>query len=126
MNSIHVNVNGQKRKIGHLTKAKIKKNHVNGWEGEVSVPIYRSIGVDEIGANIDYLIKEKVWKGKEASPGGYVQTKGEFGNKAKMKREDLIGHIQGFDHEDALRTLVAQTWYKIEEQSAVNRKSKYA
>lgn len=44
-------------KVGRHVAAKITKTKLTGYEGEVSFPIYRQIGVDDIGASIEFLLE---------------------------------------------------------------------
>jgi RecA/RadA recombinase len=110
---------GTKRiKLGQITKAKIVKNHLTGWEGEVEIPIYKDVGVDDTGACVDYLVNWGYWK----------ETKGriradDFG--VKMFREPLCQHIEDNDRKDKLRKLVAKHWNDIESKHKIKRRKRY-
>jgi RecA/RadA recombinase len=111
-------VNKVKRKIGRLIKVKIVKNHICGWEGELDISIYRSIGLDDIGDCIDFLVKEGIWS--ETKKVIYAK---DF--DVKKKKEDLIAWIEARDLEKKLVSIVNTTWHDIETACAVKRKLRY-
>lgn len=48
---------GTKKVItGRVVQAQITKNKLTGWEGKVSFPIMRQIGIDEVGACVDFCL----------------------------------------------------------------------
>lgn len=52
-------------KVGRHVAAKITKTKLTGYEGEVHFPVYRQIGIDDIGASIEFLIEwSPRWKKK--------------------------------------------------------------
>lgn len=112
-------VNGKQRVIGNVTKVRVRKNRVQGKHRTVMVPIYPSVGVDEVGGMIDYLLDENHWK---KGPGG-INAK-EF--DVKMDREKLVDYIEGDEvnyHE--LKQLVKSVWDGVEEKCKVVRKNRY-
>lgn len=104
--------------IGQLTKVKITKNHICGWEGEVVVPIYRNVGVDDIGGCIDYLVEWKHW-----SVSNNVIDATEF--DVKLKRERLARHIEFGDLEKELKDIVTKVWREVDEKCTIKRKNRY-
>lgn len=113
----------KKVQIGQVTKVKITKNHVCGWEGEVDVPIYKGIGVDYVGGMIDFLTEWGHWKksGKD-SVTAKIDAK-EFGEKAN--RETLARFFEDSGQVNDLKKLVRQVWNKIEDETTVKRESRY-
>jgi len=110
-------VNGKKRQLGIQSKIKIKKNRVTGKERTVTIPIYHSVGIDDIGSCIDFLIDEGHWKkGKE------INAK-ELGIKGSMNK--LIRLIEKNNLEKDLHELVADVWNEIEEKCRIKRKKRY-
>lgn len=111
-------VKGKDRPVGIVAQIDVKKNRLCGWEGKVEVPIYRSLGMDDIGSCVDYLIEEGHWKN---SRGNVSAPEFEF----QGTREKLIQHIETNDGELELFNLVGGVWKEIEDASAVKRKARY-
>lgn len=113
-------VKGKNRQVGIICKAQVKKNRITGRKRSVEIPIYWSVGIDEVGACVNYLISEGHWKGSKT--GERVKAK-EFdfdGNK-----EDLIAKIENEGLEKELQQLVHKVWNEVDEQCVVNRKRRY-
>ncbi len=111
-------VRGKKRELGITSKCKLKKNRVKGQEHSVEIPIYHSLGIDDIGSCVDYLVSEKHWPGKA----GRVNAKDfEFVGP----REKVIRYIESEGLERPLKQLVSDVWSEIEEESKIKRKGKY-
>lgn len=111
---------GKDRQQGVFCKVRIRKNRQNGRDRTVIVPIYHSVGIDDIGGCIDYLLDEKYWKAN----GGVIAVTG-LGPEQKMKRENLVQWIEEEEMEPDLRDLVTQVWNQIEDACKVERKSRY-
>lgn len=107
-----------KRQIGRKIKVTVVKNHINGWEGEVTIPLYRSVGLDDTGNCIDYLIDEGHWKETNKTINAV-----EF--DVKKKREALVAHIEATDQEGVLKKIVAKRWHEVEDSIAIKRKKRY-
>src|SRR5690606_25785618 len=112
-------VNEKDRQIGIISRISVKKNRLTGKEWTVEVPIYWSIGIDDVGSCVDFLIEEKHWK-KDGQ--GKIDAK-EF--EFVGTRNKLIDHIEHEGLEFDLRQLVAEAWKKIEDGCRVERKSRY-
>lgn len=112
-------VAGKQVHNGFIAKIKVEKNHICGWEGSVLVPIYRNLGIDDLGSCVDYLTEYKHWKEK----GGRILAE-ELGEE--LPRDELIQHIEDNDLESVLRQAVQATWDKIEDASTVKRKARYS
>ena len=114
-------VYGLDRHIGNMVKATVSKTRVVGGGGNnVTFPLYFESGIDDIGAAIIYLIRERHWKGdtsKVAAP--------EFGFEGTI--EDLVLQLQ--DRDDArqtLDTLCTRRWHDIREKLSTGRKPRFA
>lgn len=124
-------VAGKDRQIGIVARIKLNKNHVTGWEGSVEVPIYRSLGIDDLGGCVRFLVSEGHWKAggkKKAAGDGPAKTPDkvvapEFGFDGGA--EDLIALIQEGNREAELKQVVKQVWDDIEAGAEVPRKRRY-
>lgn len=111
-------VNGKDFQNGIVTRIKVEKNHICGWEGSVLVPIYRNFGIDDLGSCVDYLTEHKHWK--ERGRGVEAPELGEC-----LPREELIHYVEENELEDLLRQTVQQVWDRVESESTVKRKPRY-
>jgi len=111
---------GKEREIGSMLQLDIQKNRISGWEGKITVPFLRKLGLDEMGSLTNYLIDEGHW---EKSKSGKI-TAPEF--KFEGTAEALIGHIEETGAERELQLLVGDVWHKIEAACAPVRKSRYS
>lgn len=109
-------VRGRERQIGVKACARITKNSITGKYRDVEFDIYYDYGVDDIGSNINFLLKEKFWhmKGQKiVSP---------YGTCTKPK---LIDIIEEEGKEIELKKEVGTAWLEIEESMKLNRKRKH-
>jgi RecA/RadA recombinase len=111
-------VRGKPRKIGIFSKVRTKKNRITGHDCDIEVPIYRSVGIDDIGSCVNYLIAEQHWKGSEAK----VKAK-EFDFDGS--KEELIHKIEEEELESELRSIVGEVWRDIQAACSIKRKSRY-
>ena len=112
-------IKGKNRQLGTLCSIRVKKNRVTGRDRVVTIPIYHSFGIDDIGSCVDYLSKEE---GHWTTSGASI-TAPEFdftGNRGK-----LIRHIENEGLEKDLIDIVTDTWNEIEEACRVKRKKRY-
>lgn len=112
-------VKGKPRTIGIVSEVQIKKNRFTGKDRSVTMDIYHSVGIDDTGSCIDYLVQEKHW---ESSKQGRISAP-EF--EFEGTRDALIEHIESKELRKDLSSLVAQVWDEIEAACAVKRVSKY-
>ena len=116
-------INGKKRKIGANCNIHIKKNRYTGKPSFVKIPILYSVGFDDIGGMVDWLVEEKFW----SVSGGRINTKDEFDTEGKkLYKNDFIRYVE--DTEGAyeeLQDYCQEKWATIEEQIKVTRKSRY-
>lgn len=117
-NKITKTVKGKKRQIGVLCEVKLKKNRITGKDRVAEIPIYHSIGVDDVGSCVDYLVSEKRWKKTKT---GIIASDFDF----EGKQEALIRHIEENGLENELKDLVWDVWNEIEDACTVRRKRRY-
>ena len=112
-------VRGTQRQIGTFCQVRVKKNRISGKDRTITIPIYWSIGFDDIGACVDYLVEEKFW-----NPSGKTSINAESLGVI-MSREKLIQYIEENGLEKDVRESVSDVWDEIEEACEVQRKPKY-
>lgn len=122
-----------KRIIGVNTKAKVSKNKLTGKVRDCKFPIFYDYGVDDITANVEFLLENGIWKmGKSnrANPKTKAKNTGRTIQASHFKlegtRDKIISQIELNSLEKDLQLLVGETWNDIEEKVRLNRKPKYA
>lgn len=115
---INKTVRGKDRQLGIKCKIQVKKNRITGRERTIMVPIYYSVGIDDIGSCVDYLIEEEHWTTDKVNI-----TAPEF--KYKGSREKFIRLVEEQGMEGDLRDIVGEVWVSIEAACQVNRKKRY-
>ena len=113
-------VKGQLRKIGISSKLETKKNRITGKLKTVSVPIYPSYGMDDIGSCVDYLIMEGYWKKSKKNKGFRCPEV-----RIEGPREKIIAGIEARGLEHILKETVGKCWREIESLCDLKRKNKY-
>jgi len=111
-------VRGVARPSGVRTRADFEKNSITGKCWPVEFDIFYDLGVDDVGANIDFLLQEKVWSKAE----GKINAK-HF--RQKLKRETLIRYIENNDKERKLQRLVQKAWTQVVEDMKLGRKRRF-
>ena len=107
------------REVGIYVKIKVSKNKLTGKrEDSLSIPLYRAYGVDDIGASVDFLVKEKHWKKK-----GLKIVAEEL--DLECSRKKLIREIERKGLKEKLDKVVEKVWQEIEESLKLDRKPKY-
>lgn len=108
------------KKIGVRSKARMDKNSVSGKLRDVEFDIYYDLGIDDIGAMVDFLLAEKHWK-----PGSWIEAK-EFDIKENGKAA-LTRKIEEINGERKLKRLVQRVWSEVEESVSLvgKRKARY-
>jgi recombination protein RecA len=119
--SIGREIRGKKREQGILCRIRIEKNRITGRKRTVTIPIYHSFGIDDVGSCVDYLIEENHWSKTKS---GVITATG-LGPGVEMKREKLIQHIEDRELVDDLRGVVGDVWVDIEKQCEVKRRKRY-
>lgn len=112
-------IKGEKVKTGQKTRCRIKKNRLTGNRTDVDMTILQGYGVDDIGDNIDYLVKNKHWPKKKNT----IDATEDFDIKAT--RAKLISHIEKNELEYDLQLLVKEVFDSIRELAKPKRKKRY-
>ncbi len=118
--SLKVREMGKEWTRGSLIQVSTHKNRINGWHGSVYVPFYRSFGLDDVGASVEFLTDVGYWK----------KVKGEEKYAAKELRfsgttEQIVDQLRKGGRQKDLKTLVQKVWDKIEAACAIQRDSPY-
>jgi len=111
-------IEGKKRQIGIICQLKIKKNRITGKERTITIPIFHSYGIDDIGSCIQYLIDENHWQLE-----GQKVIAPEF--NLEVKPETLIKYIEKEGFENELKAIVQKVWTDIENKCKADRKPRY-
>lgn len=117
-------VRGKDRVIGVNCRLVIKKNRVSGRKRDITIPIYYSFGIDDLGSCVDYLVEEKRWEKKKGSANITV-PEGDLGKEIKGTREKLITLIEQEGLTNRLKEIVQEVWLDIESACAVVREPRY-
>lgn len=113
-------VKDKDRPVGIETLVTIKKNRITGKKYEkTGFVIYHSVGIDDIGTSVDYLVEEGYWKkgGAGIVPAGISED--------ALSRDDLIAHIEENNLEGKLRVAVRRCYRDIADGMAIHRKKRY-
>lgn len=105
--------------IGIHTEAYIAKNKITGKRRHVFFPIYYDLGIDNITANINFLIGQEYIKPVDNS---LEVPQFEF---KKITINKLIEHIEQNNLEGKLAELVGEAWNKREAAVELNRKPRF-
>lgn len=114
-------VRGKERKIGAISKARVKKNRVTGKDRDCLFSFYNEVGLDDVGTCVNYLCSEGTWK--RAKDGTITASFEDHEHKAKF--EAVIAFIEENDLENELQDICQETWSDIEERCRVTRKRRY-
>jgi RecA/RadA recombinase len=114
-------VRGKPRQVGIRAKIRVRKNRETGRDRTAVVPIFSSVGIDDVGSCIDYLVNEKVWK---KSKSGVIEVSG-IGPSFTGRMEDVVKKIEDRDLEGDLREKVGEVWDEVEKACEIKRKRRY-
>jgi hypothetical protein len=112
-------VRGKAREVGSRVKYVGRKNRINGQNHATEFDIYWSVGIDDVGSLIDYLVAEGWWD----KTGTKINAPeiGHFGT-----REKLIRMVEKEGQYDALRETAGKCWASVREACRVPRLNRYA
>lgn len=114
---------GKDRQQGIIAQLHVKKNRVTGRDRMVEVPIYHSLGVDDVGSCVDWLVDESRWKvGKKKGEEGLILADD---LNLRLSRDDLVAAIEAQNLEKQMQIAVAERWQEIEDAVKVDRKARY-
>lgn len=103
---------------GIYSKIRIKKNRLSGKDRAVTIPIYHSYGIDDVGSCVDYLTGVGFWK---KGSGRVVAPELDFSGRT----DELIEYIEEFEFETQVQSLVKKAWDREEELAKISRKPRY-
>lgn len=112
-------VAGKMEQYGTILQARVSKNRQTGREPSVDIVFYPSVGVDDTGGCVRFLMEREHWKKKT---GGIINAT-DLG--LQMKEEELIRHIEDNNLERKMRQVVSSVWTEIENKCKVERKKRY-
>jgi RecA/RadA recombinase len=105
------------KEVGVRSRVKCTKNKVTGKRRDADIFIYYDYGIDDVTANVDYLVTEKVWKKKKNS----IETPWVTATLPKV-----IKYIEENGKEERVAQLVADHWHRDEDKLKVtDRKRKF-
>lgn len=107
--------------LGAEVQAEVTKNKITGKKRKVQFSIYYDYGIDDITANIDFLIDCKVLKQK----GAYIDAS-KLGIDQNMHKAELVALIEEEQREDDLIELVQEAWDDREAALSLNRRPRFA
>ena len=103
--------------IGSNTGVKVSKNKLTGKKRVISFPKYDAIGIDDIKANIEFLIEEDFLENPTPQTYGLL-------NKTATKT-NLITHIEQNHLRKELQVLVGECWNEREIDSLLDRPRRF-
>lgn len=105
-------------KVGNRTRATVTKNKLTGKERSAEFDIYDEYGIDDIGSQIDFLVKEGAWKKKG---GEIIADDLDFSGK----RQILIQKIEENQLQRKLKKITGRAWIEREKKLRMKREPKY-
>ena len=108
---------GKEREVGTRVEFKTVKNRITGRLYSVELEIYPNLGIDDLGACVDYLVEEGKWGIKDKTLTGTLVGDG--------TREKVIKLIERRGLEGKVRELCGKVWAEVEAAMALKRKNRY-
>lgn len=108
--------------IGIISQCQFTKNSITGKRRNVLITIYYDYGLDDIGANIDYLLKMKEIKvnGSKLTAPTFVDDE-----MVTMSKSKYIRFIENNNLEEELAELVGEVWTEFENSLRSGRKRRF-
>jgi recombination protein RecA len=110
---------GKKYPIGTIIQAHIRKNRLSGLERKVYFPFHPDYGIDDIGANVDFLVTSGHWKKSKS-----IISATEF-DTVELNRTALIHRIEEYGLQRELQVLTGKVWHEIEAACITPRQKRY-
>lgn len=117
---LYKTINKKKRQIGIETKVSIKKNRITGKEWNAVVPIYFSLGLDDLGSCVTFLADEGRW---HRSKSGVITAEDFDGVTGNL--DSVVKSIEEQGLEDEVIEIATEEFKEIEKKAKVERKKKY-
>lgn len=105
--------------VGTNTEIFVAKNKVTGKKRKIHISIYDDYGIDNLTANINFLVDQEYFKTVDNS----IEAK-QFGFK-KITISKLIEHIEEKNLENELADLVGKAWNTREATVEIHRKPRF-
>lgn len=119
LGSIKTTYNKVKYNQGSKVQLRVKKNRLSGQDVLIQFCFYPSLGIDDTGSCVDFLIRANHWRKQESG----IHAP-EF--SLSLPRNKLIQKIdENHDLRISLHTVVEEVWHGIQEACAVKRTSRY-
>lgn len=118
LNSITQGSDSKKIKVGRNVAAKITKTKLTGFEGEVRFPIYRQIGIDNMGAAIDFLLE---WSPRWKKVGSGICCE-ELGLKGFKK--NLCSRVEQ-EFETEIKEHLQEAWNEYLAAADIGRRNRF-
>ena len=126
--TIKRSIKGRDIKVGAHVRLTIKKNRLTGKDRTVTVPLYYSVGIDDVGGIVDFMCQWGVWSKKKSGhvilPDDQAAALG-LGAGTGYGREELVQHLASSQHYSAVQDMAETAWYDIEDKLMVERASRY-
>jgi hypothetical protein len=116
--AIKVIYNDKKYSVGHYISSRVTKNRLTGVDRTITFPFYPDYGIDDVGANVDFLVSTNHWpKDKSVIIAEDLDM--------ELKRQALIDKVEEENLQARLRVIVGKVWYEVEEACKIRRRKKY-
>jgi len=125
--------------VGAITECKCTKNKLTGKKRNVRIPIFYDYGIDDISANVDFLVEENYWqkksvkekksddepvkRGRKKKVGGGIIVAPEFGIEGVRRK--IIYDIENERLDKELAKIVGQIWKQREDSIRLDRRPRY-
>ena len=125
--------------VGAITECKCTKNKLTGKKRNVRIPIFYDYGIDDISANVDFLVEENYWqkksvkekksddepvkRGRKKKVGGGIIVAPEFGIEGVRRK--IIYDIENDRLDKELAAIVGQVWKQREDSIRLDRRPRY-
>ena len=113
-------VKGKRHNVGIYCELTVKKNRITGKKGKITIPIYHSYGMDDIGSCIKYLVEAGHWKGNKLETRVIAP---EFDYTGSV--QELAKWIEENNKQQKLKNIASAVYKAIEESLAIKRKPRY-
>lgn len=109
--------------IGHHVRAKIVKNSATGKLRNVEFDVFNELGLDNVGANVDFLYNEGFWRDRQI--GGVKGISAPELDLFEPSRDKLVVKIEELGLEKELAKTVGEAWNRREATVKLGRKPRY-
>jgi len=110
--------------IGRNVEVRSTKSRVTGKERNAPLNLYYDYGIDDLGANVDWLIANGVWPKVTVDGQSKLRADGLDGTPLGT-RDTLIGVVERRGLEEAVVDLVGEKWTSLESEYLLKRKPRY-